>query len=139
MSLEVKIEERTVELAAALGVTSLKLNVKSTTGWPDRMFLIPGGRPFFIEFKQPGEEPEPRQRVVHAHLAYLQYDCETHDNAEEALTAIKVRLDSAIKGGWRHSADQAAAALEAARVSKESGKVPVGARGRRTIPRSRAG
>ena len=134
MSVEVKIEERAVELAAALGVTGLKLNVKSNTGWPDRMFLIPGGHPFFIEFKQPGEEPEPRQRVVHAHLAYLQYDCETHDNAEEAAAAIKARLDSAVKGGWRHSTDQAAAALDAARISKESGKVPPRARGRRVVP-----
>lgn len=134
MTLEVDIEERAVTLASGLGVTALKLNLTGNAGWPDRLFLIPGGRPFFIEFKQPLEEPEPRQRLIHAHLTYLGYDCETHSNAEEAITAIRLRLDAAAKAGWRHSARKAAAALAAAHLPKAGRKVPGRAGGGGVVP-----
>ena len=56
---EAKVERKVCDDALKkLGVPSFKWGVD---GWPDRIFLIPGGRPFFIEFKAPGEEPNPRQ------------------------------------------------------------------------------
>src|SRR5690606_35937510 len=62
-----RILERDVERPVAhralqeLGVFSIKIAAAQETGYPDRLFLIPGGRPLFIEFKRPGEEPTPRQ------------------------------------------------------------------------------
>lgn len=72
----------------------LKLIEGSETGWPDGIFLIPGGRPLFIEFKWPGEEPEPKQIYMHTLLRNLGYDVEVHDNVEEALAAIRTRAET---------------------------------------------
>lgn len=83
-----------------LGVASLKLNLRGNNGWPDRLYLIPGGRPLLIEFKRPGEEPRPLQVHRHAQLKMLNYHVEVHDDQLEAFKAI-------------------AKALEAARVSEE--------------------
>jgi hypothetical protein len=122
--LEVTIEEAACQLILTkLDVTGIKLNIKGTTGWPDRQFFVPGGRPVFIEFKQPGENPRPRQRLIHAFLEYNGYDCHTCDTAEEAYKIIKSALAAAIKAGWRPSKDKAARALAAARLSKAGREV----------------
>jgi uncharacterized protein YyaL (SSP411 family) len=93
---ESKIELRAVQkVHKDLGVLGIKLTTKSGTGWPDRMFLVPGGRPFFIEFKQPGEEPRPKQDFVHALLRRLGYDVEAHDTVEGAVAAVGQRVDAA--------------------------------------------
>src|SRR5690606_14277269 len=71
MSGKNRILDRDVERPAArralqeLGVFSIKIAAAQETGYPDRLFLIPGGRPLFIEFKRPGERPTPRQRLIH--------------------------------------------------------------------------
>src|SRR4051812_29947491 len=43
------------------GVPSLQLNLQQNAGHPDRLFLVPGGRPLFMEFKRPGDRPRPLQ------------------------------------------------------------------------------
>lgn len=53
--LERHIEKPAVEYARGRGAICLKLNLIGSTGWPDRLFLAPGGRMCFIEFKRPGE------------------------------------------------------------------------------------
>lgn len=128
---ETKIEDRACELAAALGVQSIKLTLWGDSGWPDRLFFIPGGRPLLIEFKAPGEAPRPLQKVRHLFLEYTQYDIEVHDTVEGAVAAVRARLDAAVARGWRHDPQheaalraQVAATLEAARVPKARAKVP---------------
>ena len=71
------------------GVPNLKITQPGSTGWPDRLFLIPGGRPLFIEFKKPGEEPEKIQLHRHEELRALGYDIEVHDTREGAINAIE--------------------------------------------------
>jgi len=78
------------------GVESLKFTPLGETGIPDRWFLIPGGRPFLIEFKAPGEEPKPKQDYWIAKLRRLGYDVEVHDTYEGALEAIVLRLRKAL-------------------------------------------
>jgi hypothetical protein len=56
-----------------LGVRSLQLNLHFDAGWPDRMFLIPGGRPLFMEFKRPGSVPRPLQYQRLESLVQLGY------------------------------------------------------------------
>jgi uncharacterized protein YyaL (SSP411 family) len=102
---ESSIEIKVCNKAFGLGVRGIKLNIKSSTGWPDRMFLIPGGRPLFIEFKKPGEKPTKKQLHIHTLLRELGYQVEVHDDATTAVQAI-------------------AKALEAARLSEKSCKVP---------------
>lgn len=82
------IESRAVVLALRHGVISVKLAGTGNRGKPDRMFLIPGGRPLFIEFKSPGERPSELQLHVHAQWRALGYDVQVHDNLLSAETAI---------------------------------------------------
>ena len=99
---EVDIETRVVDRALnELGVRSIKLNLRGNTGWPDRLFFIPGGRPLLIEFKDLGEDPEPRQGLIGQFLEYNKYDYAVHDDAEAAFNAVKQHLESAITAGWR--------------------------------------
>jgi len=77
-----------------LGVASVKLEppLGSETGWPDRLFFIPGGRPFLIEFKEVGYEPDPKQIYIHDMLEGLGYDVAWTDEEAAALQAIEERV-----------------------------------------------
>lgn len=73
----------------------LKLTRGSETGRPDDLFLIPFGRPLFIEFKWEAWELEPKQDYWHRILEDLGYDVQVHNNVEEALFAIAVEVVAA--------------------------------------------
>src|SRR5690606_26564047 len=96
--LETDIEEWVVTEAERLGVPSLKLNLRGNRGWPDRIFLIPGGRPLFIEFKRPGEEPRKLQQQRHRILRKLGYEVEVHEERQAALDAVRQARDRAHSG-----------------------------------------
>lgn len=116
---EAKIELRACQLAfQQLGVLNLKLNVRGNTGYPDRLFFIPGGRPLLIEFKRPGEQPTPKQLHIHQQLRNLGYQVEIHDHADRAFRNI-------------------AAAMATARLSKEGCEIFARACRRGTFPRPR--
>lgn len=87
---ESSVERPVVRDARALGVLSIKL--ATGQGMPDRLFLIPGGRGFLIEFKAPGSDPRPLQDAMHVILRGLGYDVEAHDDYESAMAAIRRRL-----------------------------------------------
>jgi hypothetical protein len=87
---ETKIEQHVWRDARSmLGVESIKIGKQ---GWPDRLFLIPGGRPLLIEFKRGGEEA----RILQAHrietLKKLGYDAYAVDNYEDAMAYIRTAL-----------------------------------------------
>ena len=118
--LENKIETDTcTEVYNYLGIVGVKLKVDGRDGFPDRMFLIPGGKPFFIEFKRPGEDPRPKQVDVHEMLTLLGYTVEVHDDTAEAFESIIKKLDST-------------------RLPKESRKILDRARHRAAVLRSRS-
>lgn len=138
--LEVAIEDAACTLCLEqLGVRSIKLNLTGNTGWPDRLFFIPGGRPLLIEFKQPGETPEPRQRLIHAFLSYNNYDIETHTTTQGAVQAVTARLAAAVEAGWQPSTGKAQLSLAAACLSKEGREVPPRQRRGGAVPRPRSG
>lgn len=88
-TLESKIEQKAVDLAwQHLGVIGSKLVTPGDTGYPDRIFWIPGGRPLLIEFKRPGGEVRSKQTYIHIQLIRLGYQVEVHDNAIRAFQAI---------------------------------------------------
>jgi len=76
-----------------LGIPSLLLNVRGNNGYPDVIFWLPGGYPFISEFKQPGEEPRPKQEDVINELIDLGYQVEVHDNPFDVLEAIITALE----------------------------------------------
>lgn len=95
--LESKIERRTCQKALQLiGIRNIKLKAVGQTGFPDRMFLIPGGKPLLVEFKLPGESPDPKQAYIHNLLISLGYQVEVHDDVEEALRSIRKTVESAL-------------------------------------------
>lgn len=121
--LESKVERDTCgDALRKLRVPNMKmLHTGGETGWPDRIFFVPGGRPLMIEFKRPGElkDTSAKQELIHAVLRELGYDVEVHDNKDKALEAIR------------------AAKLEAARLSKAVHQVYAGAPSRRGTSRPR--
>ena len=99
MKYEAVIERCACERALReLGVRSLKLNVTGSTGWPDRLFFIPGGRPLFIEFKRPGEEPDPKQRHIHEVLKHNGYEVQVHDTIDGAVQAVAAAVAERVGG-----------------------------------------
>jgi hypothetical protein len=44
-----------------LGLMSLKLHVRFSRGWPDRVVLFPNGKLIWVELKRPGGKPTPLQ------------------------------------------------------------------------------
>lgn len=87
--LEKDIEDEAVGLVwQHLGIKGSKLVTPGDTSYPDRIFWIPGGRPLLIEFKRPGEEPEPKQAHTHDQLRKLGYDVQVHDHALDAFDAV---------------------------------------------------
>ena len=87
---EASIEEWVVNQARGVyGVYSIKLYGVAYGGWPDRIFLVPGGRPLFIELKPPGGEPTEKQREIHRRLRAAGYIVEVHDDRDAALLSIR--------------------------------------------------
>lgn len=79
----------TVQARARYGVESVKWG---QDGWPDRVFLLPEGKPLLIEFKAPGGVLSPRQKHRIEALQRVGYDVQVHDDRERALAAIAWRL-----------------------------------------------
>jgi hypothetical protein len=95
---ESEIEEETARRALnELGIFSIKIKSAQEKGYPDREFLIPGGKPLFIEFKRPDEEPEPYQRMVHMRLRHFGYEVQVHTSIESALRAIAAAKREGLK------------------------------------------
>jgi hypothetical protein len=61
-----------VDWATENNIQTIKMKLDADSGWPDRMFLLPGC-PAFIEFKKPKKKPAPLQHHRMEHLAGLGY------------------------------------------------------------------
>ncbi len=92
---ETSIERKACDLVYKhLGIEASKLIVKGDTGFPDRVFWLPGGKPFFIEFKKPGEKPTGKQLHIHNQLRKMGYRVEVHDDATLAFQAVIDAVDT---------------------------------------------
>lgn len=89
MKEETKIERQACSLIyKRFGIVGVKLTVRGERGWPDRLFLLPGGRPLLIEFKRPGEMPRPNQGRIIERLRLNGYLVATCDDAFDALNLV---------------------------------------------------
>ena len=77
---EAIIEDDNVRYAEGLGLLVLKLRLLGTIGWPDRLFLAPGGRVMFVEYKAPGKKPRPSQVKIHNTLKRYGFHVYTVDH-----------------------------------------------------------
>ena len=93
LRLESSIERSVVQRAASrLGVMLLKVTPDSSTGWPDRLAVLPGGRVIWLEFKRPGEKPTPKQTYVHGALRKIGHQVEIITDANVGLGIIEKAL-----------------------------------------------
>lgn len=119
-NLESKVQKKILGLVwKYLGIKGSKLVTPGDTGFPDLLFWIPGGCPFLIEVKRPGEEARVKQAYVHNYLRELGYQVEVHDDPISAFQAV---ID----------------AVAATRLPKESREVLARARSCCALLRSRA-
>ena len=97
MTPEGRIKAATVKRATEMGIKHIRMSFRRgvTAGWPDDLFLIPGGRPLFIEFKRPGKEPTPLQYHRLGELRDLGYTAIWTDSADEACSAIASAVGAA--------------------------------------------
>jgi hypothetical protein len=96
-SLEITLRDKVChDVRKQLGVRSLQLELRFDAGWPDRLFLLPGGKPLFMEFKRPGGRPRPLQLErldTLVRLGYLEsIDDGWSDDYEDAMAKIKRAL-----------------------------------------------
>lgn len=66
----------------------IKIVIWGRAGWPDHIFIGTNGRLKWVEFKKPGEEPEPLQAYIHKLLRALGQDVEVFDNKEAACESL---------------------------------------------------
>lgn len=59
--LEKVIEEKVNKYAESKGMIQYKFVSPNRRSVPDRMYVVKGGKTFFIEFKRKGEKPTPGQ------------------------------------------------------------------------------
>jgi hypothetical protein len=88
---ESDIEGEVTSWAEGLGALHLKLNVRGRKGWPDHIYLF-HGKVVLMEFKLPGEGPEPIQTYVHTRLQMIGFKVWVMDNVKQAKTVLMREL-----------------------------------------------
>ena len=66
--LEKQIEAKVCDYAKGRGLLVYKFTSPNRMAVPDRMFVRPDGKIFFIEFKREGQKPTPAQYREHERL-----------------------------------------------------------------------
>lgn len=72
------------------GGVSLKYSSATTTGYPDRLLLYPGGVAVWVEVKSHGARPTPLQshRIATLRgLGFAAYVCDSREKADEIVAA----------------------------------------------------
>ena len=80
---EKAIEQKLVMEAKRRGGVALKFTSPGTTGVPDRLVLLSGGRMGFVEVKAPGKKPRPLQERRIEQLRKLGYYTAIIDNTNQ--------------------------------------------------------
>jgi len=111
--------EKSIEASLVNWLRKNKIKWKSKASGEllDRWILLPDGHLFVIELKRPSGKLSKLQVIEIDQLRRLGYDVEVHDEASEAIEAVKCRM-------------------EAARLSKEGHKVSASELMRGSILRS---
>jgi len=88
---EAYIEAACAHYAASKGVFSYKLQ-GSITGAPDRLFLLPFGRVWPVEFKSERGRLSPRQKLVHRQLAEAGHTVAIIRSLDEFKKGLTIQL-----------------------------------------------
>src|SRR4051812_25586327 len=111
------------------GVENIKVG---HSGWPDRQYLIPGGRPLWLEHKRPGMKAQARQAWRIRRLKELGYNAELADDRDEALEQIRRAVEAAQISGQGRATSHGQRSPDAAREPRR--RKNVGSPGRLPSP-----
>lgn len=92
---ESKVRDPVIKYAHSLKIHTIRMYFGPgiQTGWPDDLFLIPGGRPLFLEAKAPGEKPTKKQLIKLDLLDKADYLVGWYDNVELAKSLIDQAME----------------------------------------------
>lgn len=88
--LEKQIEAAVCEYARAKGLLAYKFTSPARAAVPDRMFICPDGRVFFVEFKRGGQKPTEAQNREHHRLRQHKVNVFVVDNIPDGKAVIDV-------------------------------------------------
>lgn len=91
------VDRRFVAGIKKLGGITIKLSTlgyMGSSGYPDRLVLLPGGVVVFVELKAPGKEPTKLQYDRLAQLTALGMHASWFDNAGGALAYVRGCFES---------------------------------------------
>lgn len=86
--LEAEIEDPVVKAAKTNGFKVRKVQWIGGRKAPDRLFLKPG-RGFFVEFKAPGQSPQPGQAREIERMRAAGFEVHVVDDLEEGLRLVQ--------------------------------------------------
>ena len=89
---ESTIETRLRKAVERAGGRCLKWTSPGTTGVPDRIILMPGGRVYFAETKAPGKKERARQEYVQRKLRALGFEVFSSVDSAEKIAEIEERI-----------------------------------------------
>ena len=91
--LEKHIEAKVCDYAKQRGLLVYKFTSPARAAVPDRLFILPGGRMFFCEFKREGQKPTPAQEREHKRLRAYDVPVFVIDNVDDGLRMIDEMLE----------------------------------------------
>lgn len=92
--LEKQIETKVCDYAKTKNVLVYKFTSPARAAVPDRLFIGPTGRVWFIEFKREGQKPTPAQEREHARLRGHNVSVFVIDDVEQGNAVV----DSMVAG-----------------------------------------
>lgn len=90
--LESAIEHRVCDYAKSRRVLSYKFTSPARRSVPDRLFIVPGGRMFFIEFKRKGQSPTAAQAVEIGRIRLQRACVYIVDSVEQGKKVIDLEM-----------------------------------------------
>lgn len=96
---ESAIEKKVCDRARKLGYYVRKFVSPQQRGVPDRLFISPGGKVFFIEFKAPGKKPTPLQEYERSLIQANNICVYVVDNAPAGMWLV----DTVMRHSWMPS------------------------------------
>jgi hypothetical protein len=86
--LEKQIEQRVCDYAKSKGWLVYKFTSPARAAVPDRLFIAPGGRVIFVEFKREGQKPTVPQSREHERLRAQGVAVYVIDNVVEGKAVV---------------------------------------------------
>jgi hypothetical protein len=90
--LEKQIEAKVCDYAKEYGVLVYKFTSPARMAVPDRLFVAPGGKVWFCEFKREGQKPTPAQAREHERLRAQGATVYVIDNVAEGRQMVMTEI-----------------------------------------------